>query len=242
MESEGFVATRTQYVYQFGKWGLHKYDTERAAEKRPGTPEAMPLHPAMVSVAVPDPEKKRTRSIQTVESCGSSLSSSFQPRSKRTKMCNEDIAFQYFRLDLLPEPYMTRSNSPAPSACTYDPEKTTAEGSHFTESTVEISVADASGQRNELLRMVESPKMNPMDLDPSKSAQSGVPTSEQAFQLYKDEANELADHSKKRPSLEFGRQPSGMNSMPLQAAEYLFATFTLTDSCQRRHWHAHVPR
>ena len=192
----------------------------------------------MVSVAVPDPEKKRTRSLQTVESCGSSLSSSFQPRSKRTKMCNEDIVFQYFRLDLLPEPYMTRSNSPAPSACTYDPEKTTAEGStvspinssyvdqssgHFTESTVEISVADASGQRNELLRMVESPKMNPMDLDPSKSAQSSVPTSEQAFQLYKDEANELADHSKKRPSLEFGRQPSGMNSMPLQAAEYLFA-------------------
>lgn len=85
--------SRTQYIYQFGKWGLQKYNTAKAAEETPGSSRDVPGHlstsPQDNRVAVSDHGAKRPRSIQTIDSSDGSLLSSVPSSSKKSRLDGE---------------------------------------------------------------------------------------------------------------------------------------------------------
>ncbi|KAK7981647.1 hypothetical protein PG988_003885 [Apiospora saccharicola] len=88
------VMDRTQYIYQFGKWGLQKYDTAKALENGPVRRRAAPRQlPSLIEVGTATssgPLQKRPReSIRSIET-SSSDSSSLAPPFKKVNVTDED--------------------------------------------------------------------------------------------------------------------------------------------------------
>ncbi|KAK7920288.1 hypothetical protein PG985_008310 [Apiospora marii] len=90
MEREGFIASRTQYIYQFGKWGLQKYNTAKAAEVTLTSSGAvsgeLSSSPADHPIDVLDNGTKRPRSTQSIHPSDSSLLSSLPSSNKKAKL------------------------------------------------------------------------------------------------------------------------------------------------------------
>ncbi|KAK6840066.1 hypothetical protein PG987_005932 [Apiospora arundinis] len=77
--------SRTQYIYQFGKWGLQKYGTAKVVAPR-HLPSLLEVGTATASDSI---KKRPRRSIQSIET-SSSNSSSPVPPSKKVKVTDED--------------------------------------------------------------------------------------------------------------------------------------------------------
>ncbi|KAK8134607.1 hypothetical protein PG984_006619 [Apiospora sp. TS-2023a] len=115
MKSEGFIATRKQYDYQFRKWGLQKYGLTKTGEEEPRTPSILQSHPPTVlggeAVVTSSLGRKRPQSTHSIKTSGSGLSSPPPVTNKKAKVDDGDRALDHEHLDLSPAPMASASNS-----------------------------------------------------------------------------------------------------------------------------------
>ncbi|KAK7978375.1 hypothetical protein PG988_005865 [Apiospora saccharicola] len=248
MEREGFVASRTQYVYQFGKWGLQKYKTAKAAEE---TPESSGDVSSNIStspdddlVIASDHGTKRPRSIQTIDSRDSSSLSSLPSSSKKTKQDEQDT------ISTSPSPELpsispdsssgsctggahpcgiegehddnTHSGFPSQSPVTDWPLRNITESQAATPTANKFSTATGASPTSSWLESILDSSgitgETPMSLD--VRMRYSAPTTEQSYLFCLDKATELADDARKSGPK---HQLTGTDPNPFHAADYLYA-------------------
>ncbi|KAK8078253.1 hypothetical protein PG996_004423 [Apiospora saccharicola] len=247
MKSEGFIATRTQYIYQFSKWGLQKYGTTKSANDDSTKLEAIledpPVMPGEETVAVsPDRGRKRSFSTQDNESCDRVVLSSLLSARKRARVIDEDTVLRCEYANLLDLP---RPDSPTLGPCLHDNEKddgnaalaceseSDADGlsfcgpaedlysPHVTASTNNSTEVSASqGVITHSNTFTETGDSIIWSKNPAFDPRSNLraPASELSFQIQLDKAISMADYAKR----EMNRVVNTDQSV-LELADYLFA-------------------
>ncbi|KAK8039851.1 hypothetical protein PG993_008262 [Apiospora rasikravindrae] len=253
MESEGFIATQKQYVYQFSKWGLHKYDTIKRDSE--AVSNQLPTVPEEDRNDVSDPGSKRPRSFPSIELCPSGLPSSVPSYRKRAKVNDEEGEVSVLRcptLDstaLLPvshsnlltgdvrfcnfeggngdEDKAFRSYSPTPDSHSSS-EFTNVQARYPTTNSVSLRTDAISDDKwPEFIESFIADEVYKPYLSVSSSSEKhnedAAPASERTFQLYLGKAAELADYAKKSISWGLTNRPMMMDPSPFYAADYLYA-------------------